>query len=426
MEKKYLKISNDLEIDIKSFELIGASTKRDDPTKIGQFGSGLNYSIAWLLRNNVNFKVFSGDNEIKFTTNVVDLRGQVFQRIYINGKKTSFTTEMGHKWEAWYVVREIYCNALDEINSSMKIVNESELFAVTEKTCIYIEMVASIQEVVDNWDLYFSIKRTDMIEDFESGCQIYPGGEDLIVYRKGIRCHFEKGVKSQFHYNMPELQINENREVKDLWELKWELTTFWMQFASVDLIKRLQRKMNKSYEANLLWDTQDYRMSINWQEAIGTRTVVEYEMEGHYQELSEKNNPLVLPRALVDTVLNKFVGVDHVAGKLGKRGIREIESNEKQKYLLKKALDWFKETEYEMSYPIFIAEFNRKGVRGQAHENKIYVCEEAFESLYTLVKILIEENEHLKTGYEDCSRSFQDHFIRMFLDEKSNRFAIVL
>ena len=124
--KKYILIQNDGEIETNSFELIGASTKRDDKTKIGFFGSGLKYSIAYMIRKEIEFKIFSGLNEVLFTTKPEKLKDQVFERICINGTPTSYTTTMGPTWkEDWFVLREIYCNALDE-NGCM-IVKETEL-----------------------------------------------------------------------------------------------------------------------------------------------------------------------------------------------------------------------------------------------------------------------------------------------------------
>lgn len=67
---KYLRISSQGEIEEKAFTLIGASSKRGDNTKIGYFGSGLKYSIAWLLRNKIDFKIFSGYRPINVSGGV--------------------------------------------------------------------------------------------------------------------------------------------------------------------------------------------------------------------------------------------------------------------------------------------------------------------------------------------------------------------
>lgn len=52
----YLKISNKGLLDVEALTLLGASSKRGDNTKIGMFGSGNKFSLAYLLRNNYNIK----------------------------------------------------------------------------------------------------------------------------------------------------------------------------------------------------------------------------------------------------------------------------------------------------------------------------------------------------------------------------------
>lgn len=106
--KKYILIQNDGEIESNSFELIGASTKRNDTTKIGFFGSGLKYSIAYMIRNDIGFRIFSGEQELCFSTIPEKLKDQTFDRICINGKPTSYTTTMGPTWtEDWLILREL-------------------------------------------------------------------------------------------------------------------------------------------------------------------------------------------------------------------------------------------------------------------------------------------------------------------------------
>ena len=82
---KYILIENEGEIEINSFELIGASTKREDDTKIGFFGSGLKYSIAYMMRKNISFRVFSGRTELIFTTIPETLKDQSFAKRCIGG-----------------------------------------------------------------------------------------------------------------------------------------------------------------------------------------------------------------------------------------------------------------------------------------------------------------------------------------------------
>ena len=68
---KYLKITNKNEVQIEAFTLVGASTKREDSSKIGMFGSGNKYALSYLVRNNYDLKIFSGRREFVIKTNNV-------------------------------------------------------------------------------------------------------------------------------------------------------------------------------------------------------------------------------------------------------------------------------------------------------------------------------------------------------------------
>ena len=149
--KKWLLIENKGEIDPNALVLMGGSTKRDSETSIGFFGSGNKYSIALLLKAGIEFKIFSGENEILITTEDVNFRDKNFKKILINGKETSLTTDMGPQWDIWMAVREFVSNAIDE--TDYNIVSSTEhLSAVAGSTRIYIEHVPEIKKVIDEWD----------------------------------------------------------------------------------------------------------------------------------------------------------------------------------------------------------------------------------------------------------------------------------
>lgn len=426
---QYLQIKNNGLIDPMAFELIGASTKRNDPNKIGQFGSGLKYAIAYLLRNEIQFTVFAGDQEITFTKKVEEFRGEVFERIVINGKETSYTTDMGGvDWQAWFAIREIWCNAIDEGNEIMEITEEQfpNLDENENCTTFNIGITHEIQEVVDNWDDYFSNKRTDSIA-VVGNVKIFSGGNDLIIYRRGVQCYFKKNERCAYHYDLPDVDINESRIVSDVWAMEYDLTKWWVTMAPKDLIKRMLKEISGKYEFVLKWNLCDYNINQNWVDAIANRYVVEEENAGHYQELVNANKPIFMPKTMMQSLTTTFKGVvKHVAGEEGEDGMLRKELTEKHNYMLSKVKDFCSECEYPIEYDIQLVQFKRVGVRGQATNGKIYLSEEAFESMGTLIKILLEENEHLITGYADETRAFQDHFIKKFLDEKLKRFAFVI
>jgi hypothetical protein len=89
---KYLKIQNNGELDIRLIALMGGTTKSNDEFKIGQFGTGLKYTLAYLYRNNLAFKIFVGEQEVKVHIETEDIGGEIFEIICINGHRTSITT----------------------------------------------------------------------------------------------------------------------------------------------------------------------------------------------------------------------------------------------------------------------------------------------------------------------------------------------
>jgi hypothetical protein len=69
---------------------------------------------------------------------------------------------MGPDWKCWQAIREIVCNAIDE--SDYNIVSSTEIVNTEEgRTRFYIELTESVLEVINNWDSFFSLDRTDCI-----------------------------------------------------------------------------------------------------------------------------------------------------------------------------------------------------------------------------------------------------------------------
>jgi len=73
--------------------------------------------------------------------------------------------------------------------------------------------------------------------------------------------------------------------------------------------------------------------------------------------------------------------------------------------------------------------FGDKCIRAQVNldSKEVYISENILElSLFEVVSVLIEENEHFKTGFEDHTREFQTHFLRMYTQQllKSAKIAL--
>lgn len=439
---KYIKIENLGEIEINAFKLIGASTKRDDNTKIGFFGSGLKYTMAFLLNKGIPFHIFSGETPVRLTTRPVEYRGKSFNIILINGEETSMTTEMGPNWETWFALREIYCNAMDEGAYDMSIVDDLDVKAGW--TQFYIEINADFQKILDKWEFYFASGRRDILfEDSkpDGDYRLFRGSSrdslGLVVYRKGIQCYHDNGSPCLFHYDLPWVVINESRTIQNRYEFERTLVNFFYRDASPKIVKMLVDNIAMreiaEFELSLPWNAWSSITIANtsaWLDAIGDRYIVRWELGGWFEEeIKEAPGKFVLlPTTLVEHLISQFGDQIKVMGEtINGMAFKKVERTSKHDFLLKEVENFFKECGYTVEYPIEIVEFDRSRILGQAKDGKIYLANKLFDSgRRTIARTIIEETEHLKTGYNDESRSFQDHLLNLYLKEMEEKNAFFL
>lgn len=432
---KVIRITSNGEIDERAFSLLGASTKRDDSAKIGMFGSGLKYSLAFLLRNSIPFRVFSGYKEVRFSTVNEIFREKNFNVICVNGDKTSLTTEMGGKeWTVWAIIRELYSNAVDESEADICIEEYKsidDVVPVEDCTAFYISVDVRFQEVVDNWDLYFSEKRDDLVYHDSKMNQLYTGGDNLIVYRKGIRCQFLSSTRSIFNYDMSWISINESRAIASDWDFKSDLTKFIKKINDDGIVHRILYNVNDNWEKHLYWDGSG-NWSNTWLEQIGSKYLIPYETAGFWEDEIKllKSSHIILPSSMVESLKIYFgdkvkvIGEDSGNSKADMKVIEKI--GKREQLLIDEALAWFENADYKVEFPIKVVQFHKSEILGQAKDSTIFLSEKLFvRGKKEIVATIFEENEHNKTGYEDESRTLQNHLINMFisaLEDKTGKY----
>ena len=206
---KYLKISNKGLIVAEDLMLIGSSTKRNDNTKIGMFGSGWKYALAWLIRNKSCPIIFSGNTEIKIGSVEVTHRNKSIDVITVNGEKTSLTTEMGPLWTGWMAIREILSNAIDEGEHCIEVIEAIEAPSEDYST-VYIPMKEELEGVIRNFDDYFAFDRNPNYFNSLGSAFIKSESSPIVLYRKGIRC-IETNRHSLVDFSLNNVNINEDR-----------------------------------------------------------------------------------------------------------------------------------------------------------------------------------------------------------------------
>jgi len=434
--KKYILIQNDGEIESNSFELIGASTKRDQSGKIGFFGSGLKYSIAYMMRKGIEFKIFSGNKELIFTTTQEVLKGQTFERICINGKETSYTITMGPTWtKDWFVLREVYCNALDESNCI--IVKDTEIVQPSEgKTRIFIELTEELKEVSKSWDAYFAEDRTPLFTT-EPIYTCYLGTSDTgnrsssqrvsvydrtngTIYRKGIRVYDYKSLA--FDYGFDFVDINEDRTSKHPGALSYTIYNLLATFSDESYIKTILR-LDESAEYMYLTNCEFHEaVSDKWVEFSKANLLVVKEISGRYaSEINgSKKEIFQIPSALARSLKKKRsdINILGMGTMVGNFSFNVVEPNAKTSFLLKQVSESLNDLNYKIPYPVSIADFDDEDVMGFAdmEEKKIYIASSTFDKgRREIATTIMEECEHINSKASDETRAFQNHIFSSWL-----------
>lgn len=421
---KYLKISNKGVLDIRLFSLMGGTTKDNDEAKIGQWGSGLKYAITFLLRNKIRFNIFLGNQEVNIETKVEEIRGENFEIIWVNGEKTSLTTKMGGSaWSEWECLREIYSNALDEGEAKKEIVEDSFLYKSEneERTYFYIELTPKILEIYNNWGDYFIENKISMYEN--SNFKVYPSGGNLKLYKQGVLIG-KQDKPALFLYDFKNAHINELRQYKGSFEN--DLSHILYSIDDVATIEYIIKNINDDYyEAHIdykFWrDNSWNKPNEAWKKAFGNAKIITQEIKNKCegkQANVDLTHCIVLPKALYEGLNHHIEDISalRLADKVNE--FYEIYDQELE-LKLKQCVTILEEADYWIhpEAKFIFGEFGQGTTLARINldTKEIMISQKLKDkSLFDFCTMLVEENEHLRTGMSDETREFQQHFIDLY------------
>lgn len=412
---KFIKIQNKGELDIRLVSLMGASTKRDSSGKIGKFGTGLKYSISWLVRNNIFFKLFIGDKEIEFSTDPISIRDQDFQVVTIDGKPSSLTTSMGLDWKGWMILRELYCNAMDEEDGNL-VDYMGPLQGRGGYTTFYIQDVGEIAEARKEWTKYFPDPSTKIQDD--ANFAIYPGTGNLRIYKQGVLVA-ELEEKSVFNYDIKDCEINELRQYTGY--APWDVSKALANLTPKNIETFIQVIGENHYEANISLDWHGSTFGNNWASVIGEAKVISKKDAQSLKsrgQLKDQTGLLVLPDNITKKLCYKFPHLSAVRIADNQASFYEVVDQEME-MLLKRALAILETCEYEIpaEAKFLFGMFGDPHCMGRVNldtKEILLSVEHTRRSLFDFITTIIEEVEHIRSGHGDETRAFQQHFINLY------------
>lgn len=425
---KYLKIQNAGELDIRLVALMGGSTKTTDRYKIGKFGTGLKYTLAFLFRNNLDFKIFSGENLIDVSLEQETIKEEIFEIICINKNRTSITTKMGLDWTAWMILRELWCNALDEgseFKEEKNITDEkrAELFVgEVGKTTFFIQINDEIKNVLDNWSDYFIQNEEPMFENENYG--IYENNGKLKLYKQGVLIYQHPDVKSIFKYDIKKADINELREFKG--SVSYEVLQA-LSNPNKEVISHFLGGVKKDhYEGSELdygWFTSFCEI---WKSTIGDSKINYYRSSSDESEenIAAKNitGVITLPKKVYKALTKSFEGI----GAVGVSDSNE-EFHEVKNFFMKEKIDSVLTNlvscgyEYDFKIKFITGVFDEKTKSGtNKRENKVLISNLCLDiEDFKLACILIEKIEFLKVNDSDLKKHFVEKYVNEILKQQS-------
>jgi hypothetical protein len=342
---------------------------------------------------------------------------------------------MGPEWKEWMAIREWVSNSIDEGNSVINKNYDGDVIGKQGVTRFYIEHVPAVKQVVDNWNNMFAYDRTDILYSTDKG-RIYSQNnrnENMLLFRKGIRAYESNTQKSLFQYDMNEFHINESRLIDNLYAAGFKVVEMLLRCDNKKIIKKIIENCTKrdNYEV-MYWESSlDYRwraknmlgeINEEWTNVLKERPLVVDGLADFYPDIVKKPHYLLNANLaiLATEVLDLHVyGISSNGEELAHK---PAIITKKMEILLADCLKFLKDTDYEVKYPIEIVEFNKTNTLGRAQNKTILLSEKVFSlGKKEIVATIIEENEHLKTGFQDCTREFQNHFINLYITEMEER-----
>lgn len=365
-------------IPMEAVTTMGVSAKEGD-NPIGEFGTGLKYAIASLLRTSHKITIWCGLDRYDFAKEPGEVRGKEFDFIRMTGPEGSqrlgFTTHLGAHWETWQVFRELYSNCLDEGGE----IAISQVPPQEGRTTIMVSGVAFCDAAIDR-DRYFlatkPIYKSTLVE-------IHPGRGAGVYYRGVLVGQFPRA--GAFTYNLlAKTCLTEDRTLREQYTAQGHIAYTLAQCAEPQVLDPVLTNID-GLEDGLTFVSPSAEFAervLELCERRGTAAILDGAVKA--AEVWAQREARVASAVLSD------------------REREEIDA----------ATNFLRHIGYPVSAPIIVAETLGPDVFGMAKNDKIYLSRVTLNRGGNfLIGTILEEHLHLTQGFRDESRRFQDFLI---------------
>jgi hypothetical protein len=326
---------------------------------------------------------------------------------------------MGGQWTAWMIIRELWCNALDEGGQLKDTVNDNYISGEEGKTTFFIQITPEIQSVIDDWKKYFIQGFEPLWENENYGIHYNSDNERLCLYKNGVLIYQHPHIKSLFCYDIKGAEINELREFKGI--VSYEILRA-LEKPSKEVVSYFFNNVTKEhYEGSELdydWFTQ---FADIWREALGGRRVISEGGYTHYEErgiVVDYTNVIELPKKVYQALTKRFEGVGALAVSDNNTDFYEAETIELRNKV-NSCIEILISSGYNLleNCIIKLGFFQEKTIHVSANRNKKHMLISESSKALTdeqLCSLIVEHNEYLKVRYSKDKRDYTKHFIDLY------------
>lgn len=238
------------EIPLDAFTIMGANVKKSD-NPIGQFGTGLKYALAVILRHGGEFRLFVRGTEYMFYLHKKVFRGQELEQVRMRKRKAlipgvwspstalPFTSQLGRNWHLWQAFRELESNTRDENGETIVGSLEGKSYALSTGTLIQIDCPGFAEQMTEA-KVFLSTKDCDLAFK-DATLEAYHMPSKYLYYR-GIRI-YELRYESRLTYNFKSgVDLTEDRTAMYPYYLFSLIANAIMQCDVRSTIEKVMRK----------------------------------------------------------------------------------------------------------------------------------------------------------------------------------------